>query len=118
MRIHKSVIVGLLCLISIIAHAVTRTVSLDGSQQYTSIQTAVSASSPGDTVLAYPGRYLENISIQVNGVTIVSLEAITGNPVYIDSTIIDGCRASRGILVNDNVRSINIRGFSVTDSRV
>ncbi len=91
---------------------------MDGSQQYTSIQTAVSASSPGDTVLAYPGRYLENISIQVNGVTIVSLEAITGNPVYIDSTIIDGCRASRGILVNDNVRSINIRGFSVTDSRV
>ena len=118
MNLHKRIIIVLFLVIGIAAHAVTRTVSLDGSQQYTSIQAAVSASSPGDTVLVYPGRYLENISVQVNGVSIVSLEAITGNSAYIDSTIIDGCRASRGILVDDNVRNINIRGFSVTDSRV
>ncbi|MGI6198745.1 MAG: hypothetical protein ACOYIS_06455, partial [Candidatus Cloacimonadaceae bacterium] len=118
MNRYRIIVVVLLSVLSIAAHTVTRTVALDGSQQYTSIQAALSASSPGDTVLAYPGRYLENISIQVNGVTIVSLEAITGNLVYIDSTIIDGCRASRGILVDDNIRNISIRGFSITDSRV
>ena len=90
MTIHRSIIIGLLCVIGIAAHAVTRTVSLDGSQQYTSIQTAVSASSPGDTVLVYPGRYLESVIINVQGLSLVSLEAITGDPAYIDSTVIDG----------------------------
>ena len=115
MTIHRSIIIGLLCVIGIAAHAVTRTVSLDGSQQYTSIQTAVSASSPGDTVLVYPGRYLENISVWVSGVSMISLEAVTGNPAYIDSTVIDGQAISWGIWVRQNSQNITIRGFSITN---
>ncbi len=118
MRIHKSVIVGLLCMISIITHAVTRTVSLDGSQQYTSIQAAVSASSPGDTVLVCPGRYIERVVIQTNGISLVSLEAVTGNPDYVNSTIIDSSLNAPGIRLNPNLQNISIRGFSVTNCRI
>ncbi len=115
MKKYRWIVIWLLCVISISAHTVTRTVALDGSQQYTSIQTAVSAASPGDTVLVYPGRYLENISVRVSGVTIISLEAITGNPAYIDSTIVDGRTISWGIWVRQNSQNILIRGFSVTN---
>ena len=117
MTIHRSIIIGLLCVIGIAAHAVTRTVSLDGSQQYTSIQTAVSASSPGDTVLVYPGRYLESVIINVQGLSLVSLEAITGDPAYIDSTVIDGNRTGGGIRVESNMQNISIRGFSITNGK-
>ena len=115
MKNYRWIVIWLLCVISISAHAVTRTVSLDGSQQYTSIQAAVSASSPGDTVLVYPGRYLENISVWVSGVSIISLEAVTGNPAYIDSTVIDGQAISWGIWVRQNSQNITIRGFSITN---
>jgi hypothetical protein len=100
------------------AHALTRIVDIEGSGQYTSIQTAVSASSPGDTVLVYPGRYLENVSIISNNISLISLEATTGNPAYIDSTIIDGRAVSWGIWVRQNSQNITIRGFTITNCRV
>lgn len=115
MKKYRWIVVGLLCIVCVAVHCVTRTVSLNGSQQYTSIQIAVSASSPGDTVLVYPGRYLENISVWVSGVTVISLEAITGDYAYIDSTIVDGQAISWGIWVRQNSQNIVIRGFSFTN---
>ncbi len=112
---HRAFIAALICMIGITAQAVTRKVALDGTQQYASIQTAVSSSSQGDTVLVYPGRYLENISVWVSGVSIISLEAVTGNPAYIDSTVVDGQAVSWGIWVRQNSQNITIRGFSITN---
>ena len=117
MKRYRWIVTGLLFAIGIGMHAVTRTVDITGAGQYTNIQTAVSASSPGDTVLVYPGRYQENISIQNNGISVISLEAITGNPVYIDSTIIDGQAISWGIWVRQNSQNITIRGFSITNCK-
>ena len=108
----------MLCIVCVAVHCVTRTVSLNGSQQYTSIQIAVSASSPGDTVLVYPGRYLERVLIQTNGIALFSLEAITDNPAFIDSTIIDTSLSASGIRVSPNLQNIRIRGFSVTNCRI
>jgi len=71
--------------------AFTHTVDLDGTGQYTSIQSAINASALGDTVLVYPGRYLENIIIQTNNLTLISQEYFTNNPAYIGSTIIGLC---------------------------
>ncbi len=117
MNRYRWIVTWLLCLIGIGLHAVTRIVDITGAGQYTSIQAAVSASSSGDTVLVHPGRYQENISIQNNNISVISLEAITGNPIYIDSTIIDGRAISWGIWVRQNSRNITIRGFSITNCK-
>jgi len=99
-------------------HAVTRTVDITGAGQYTSIQTAVTASSPGDTVLVYPGRYYENIRISNSDISLISLEAITNESAYIDSTIIDGGLVSSGLWVSENMQLVTIRGLTITNCRV
>ncbi|MDP3114516.1 MAG: hypothetical protein Q8M98_07040 [Candidatus Cloacimonadaceae bacterium] len=81
-----TLLLAFLRLVSIV-EALTRTVNIDGTGQYTSIQAAINASSPGDTVLVYPGRYLENISIiQKSNISVISLEATSGN-----ATIVEDC---------------------------
>ena len=110
-----TLLLTLIGLVSIV-EALTRTVNIDGTGQYTSIQSAVNASASGDTVLVYPGRYLENISIiQKSNVSVISLEATSGNPTYIESTIIDGQAISWGIWIRQNSQDITIRGFSITN---
>ena len=118
MKMYRWIITVLLCMMSISMYAVTRIVDITGAGQYTSIQTAVTASSAGDTVLVYPGRYQENINISVGNITIISLEYAFNDPSYIESTIIDGGLNAQGIRINQNVQNINIRGFSITNSRI
>jgi hypothetical protein len=118
MKRYRWIVTGLLCMIGIGLHAVTRTVDITGAGQYTSIQTAVSESSQGDTVLVYPGRYMENVNISVSNIAVVSLEYASNDPSYIESTIIDGSLNAPGIRINQNVQNVTIRGFSITNSRI
>ncbi|MCB5260750.1 MAG: T9SS type A sorting domain-containing protein [Candidatus Cloacimonetes bacterium] len=111
-----TLLLTLIGLVSIV-EALTRTVNLDGTGQYTSIQSAINASSSGDTVLVYPGRYLENIVIQTNNLTITSQEYFTNNPAYIDSTVIDGRQLSFCIRIYSNTQGIIVRGFSITNGK-
>ncbi|MCB5267011.1 MAG: hypothetical protein LHW46_02735, partial [Candidatus Cloacimonetes bacterium] len=98
--------------------ALTRIVDIDGAGQYTSIQAAINESAPGDTILVYPGRYLENISIiQKSNISVISLEATSGNPTFIRSTIIDGQAISWGMWIRQNSQNITIRGFSITNCK-
>ncbi|MDD5536687.1 MAG: DUF1565 domain-containing protein, partial [Candidatus Cloacimonetes bacterium] len=92
--------------------AATLTVKQDGTGDYTVIQTAIDAANPGDTVLVYPGRYYENITLQTSNITLMSLEGTTGDPALIDSTIIDGNRTDRCIEIMQE--GIVVRGFSLT----
>jgi len=117
MNRYRCIVTGLLCVIGIGVHAVTRTVDITGAGQYTSIQAAITASSQEDTILVYPGRYYENISIQTSGISVISLEALTGDTEYVDSTIIDGGAISWGIWVRQNSQNIAIRGFSITNCK-
>lgn len=66
----------------------TRTVSLDGTQQYTSIQAAVNDSRHGDVVQVYPGCYEENIEFIDYNISLVSLYATDPQQQYIENTII------------------------------
>jgi len=93
-----------------------RTVSLNGSQQYTTIWDAVQASVSGDTVLVYPGRYRQYTEIGTNNLSIISLEFYSHNPAYIDSTIIYGDQRSQCFRVNSNTQGTLIRGFSCTNA--
>ncbi|MDD4308981.1 MAG: T9SS type A sorting domain-containing protein [Candidatus Cloacimonetes bacterium] len=97
--------------------ALTRTVDINGTGQYTSIQSAVTASSPGDTVLVYPGRYYENVNLSINNLILVSLEYSTNDQSFILTTIIDGGLNSSGIRINQNIQNIGVRGFSITNSK-
>jgi hypothetical protein len=109
------ILLTLVLLIPGLAMGITRTVKLDGSGDYTSIQAALNAAQSGDTVLVYPGRYYENLRIQTDNLNLISLEAQTNNPAYIDSTIIDGNRTSAAISVTLSRQNILIRGFSLVN---
>jgi hypothetical protein len=94
--------------------SVTRTVAIDGTQQYTSIQAAVYDSGHGDVVLIYPGRYQESVTLNGCNITITSLFLSDPDPSIINDTIIDGN-------VNSCIRAINgaivtINGLTLTNN--
>jgi len=80
---------------------------LDGTQQYVSIQAAVNDSRHGDVVLVYPGRYVENISLNHYNITIESMYSIDPQDIYIESTIIDGNMNSCIRVVNGETLTIS-----------
>ena len=100
-----------------LAFGIVHRVIQDGSGDYTLIQAALDACNPGDTVLVYPGRYYENLIIQTNDVSLISLEAITGSEVYIDSTIVDGTMQSPTLSIYVNRQNISVRGLSFTNGK-
>jgi hypothetical protein len=92
----------------------TRTVSLDGTQQYTSIQAAVNDSRHGDMVQVYPGRYEENIEFIDYNISLVSLYSTDPQQQYIENTIIDGNLGSCIRIVNGE--TIIIDGFTLVNN--
>jgi len=93
----------------------TLRVALDGTQPYTVIQEAITASTDGDTVLVYPGRYIENVDYNGKNITLASLELTTGNPAYRDSTIIDGNQNGSVIKSTAAISIAEVRGFTLTN---
>ncbi|MDD2228824.1 MAG: FlgD immunoglobulin-like domain containing protein [Candidatus Cloacimonetes bacterium] len=94
--------------------AVTLQVAIDGSQAYTSIQSAINASVNGDMVLVHPGRYYENVVLDAKRITLCSLEATTNDSTYIGSTIIDGNNAGSCIrFYNQAQQGSTLRGLTL-----
>ena len=58
--------------------------------EFRTIQEAIDVTQYGDSILVRPGRYEENLNLSGHSIFIGSLYAITHDPTYIDSTIIDG----------------------------
>ena len=111
MKIHfLLLILTLPCLIL----STTRTVSLDGTQQYTSIQAAVNDSRHGDVVQVYPGRYEGNIEFIDYNISLVSLYATDPQQQYIENTIIDGNMNSCFRVINGE--TITITGFTMVNN--
>lgn len=99
------------------ASAATLKVALDGTQPYTSIQTAIDVSAHGDTVLVYPGRYFENIQFFGKNITLASLELVSGDPDYKYQTIIDGNHQNSVIQIRNGESDVTIRGFSIVNGK-
>ena len=112
----KKLILMSILLLSLSAWAATRHVSLDGTQAYTSIQSAINDAQSGDLVLVHPGRYIENIDLSnKQNLILASLEYTTGDTTYISTTIIDGSlNENSTVLFYENAVSITLRGFSIT----
>ncbi|MCJ2556432.1 MAG: right-handed parallel beta-helix repeat-containing protein [Candidatus Thermoplasmatota archaeon] len=109
----RSILVSLLVLTSVFAivtvlpesvSAVTRYVGGAGPGNYTTIQTAVNAANPGDTVYVYGGIYRENI---------VVTKSVFLNGESRETTIIDGHNGPEGILFAAN--SATVSGFTITN---
>lgn len=109
----------LMILLPLICYGITRQVALDGSQAYTSIQTAINDAVSWDVVLVHPGRYIENINMSnKSNIILASLEYTTADTSYISSTIIDGGGGNNStILCYENTQNCTISGFSITGGR-
>ncbi len=91
-----------------------RTVSLDGTMQYTQIQSAINASTQGDTVLVYPGRYLENVLFNGRNILLSSLYLFNQADSLIEQTIIDGHQNGTCVrIVNGESYQATLNGFTV-----
>ncbi|MDP8322275.1 MAG: choice-of-anchor Q domain-containing protein [Candidatus Stygibacter australis] len=99
-----------------ILQGTTIIVDIEGAGNYLSIQEGINASTNGDTVLVYPGRYYENIDYNGKEITVASLELTTGNRDYVHNTIIDGNQNSCCVALHNNEGEGTIlRGFTITN---
>ena len=91
LKIKKLFIFSILSFFSFsLLYSSTITIDINGGGNYSTIQEGIDASANGDTVLVYPGTYYENVNFNGKSITLASLELITGDESYADSTVIDG----------------------------
>ncbi|MBV7409291.1 right-handed parallel beta-helix repeat-containing protein [Maritimibacter sp. DP1N21-5] len=73
---------------------------------FTSIQSAINASAPGDTILVHPGHYAENLVIRTNQISLIAV----GGP---EATRIDPADSLRDTLEIAGADSITVTGFTL-----
>lgn len=95
---------------------------------FSTIQSAVNASSIGDTVLVSPGTYFENIKFRGKGVLLTSYFILNHDTSYISNTIINGSTplipdsASTLIITRPSISyandsSVTVMGFTITGGK-
>ncbi|MDP8240673.1 MAG: T9SS type A sorting domain-containing protein [Candidatus Hatepunaea meridiana] len=85
---------------------------------YETIQDAIDEAEDGETVLVFPGTYVENIDFIGKDIVVGSLFLTTENDAYIDSTVIDG--DSSGTVVtfeNEESENAELVGFIIRNGR-
>jgi hypothetical protein len=111
------------CLIVLVAISAILPVSADiinvpGDQS--TIQAGINAAVDGDTVLVEPGVYYENINFRGKGVVLGSRYILERDPVYIETTIIDGSNpadpdtASCVLIISGEDSTTVLEGFTLT----
>ncbi len=94
----------------------TITVKQDGTGDFTTIQAAIDSAQNGDTVLVWPGVYMENIIISDKSLTLGSLTLTTGDLNYMYQTIIDGNHVEN-CLITKLFGNIVINGFTFRNGK-
>ncbi len=90
----------------------------DGSaaRPFATIQHGIDVASDGDTVLAHPGVYRENIDFNGKNITVGSLFATIANEDYILQTVIDGDRNGHVVaFVNGETAAARLTGFTISN---
>lgn len=81
--------------------------STDQPADFSSIQAAVDNSYPGDTILVYPGVYVEDVEIGVEGLTLISA---SGSP---SDTIVHAASNSDDVF-SVTANGVGIKGFCIS----
>ncbi len=80
-------------------------------QPYATIQSAVDAASPGDTIVVHPGIYIETVDVAKSHITIGSL---LGNP---SDTIVDAGGADDHVFDITNQTGVTLTGFTIRNAK-
>lgn len=75
--------------------------------KYQTIQSAIDAASPGDTIIVEPGTYAENITINKSDLTVVSVE-------YLGATI-DASGVKDAVLIT--APGVTLDGFNIVEAK-
>ncbi len=92
-------------------------------QQYATIQSAINAAAHGDTVVAAPGTYYENLNFRGRRIVVASQFLLNGDEAFIRATIINGSRpqhpdtASCVLFINREDTTAALVGFTLTGGR-
>ncbi len=105
---------SLILLFSNQAHAETITVDDDLSADFNNIQAAIDSAGHGDTIIVYPGTYVENINFNGKNITLSSTNP--NDPNEVAATIIDGGQ-NGSVVTFENGEDANcvLDGFTVTN---
>jgi len=106
-------ILAILLLLPLTLGAAILHVALDGSQAYSSVQSAVNAAAEQDTILIHPGTYYENIEIIGQKLTIGSLELTTADSTYITQTVIDAHQSGSCFSITE-ASEVTLQGLYLT----
>ncbi|NQT64852.1 MAG: T9SS type A sorting domain-containing protein [FCB group bacterium] len=112
----KPILIFLFVFVSVcsLLNSVTYHIKQDGTGNFTTIQAGIIASSNTDTVLVYPGIYLENVDYLEKSITLASLYLTTGNEDYVDQTIIDGNQSGSCVEIRNCNEAYNtLCGFTL-----
>lgn len=89
-------------------------ITINVPDDFETIQTAINMAQRGDTILVRPGTYVENLDFRGISVTLASLFLTTGDPAYIDSTVIDGNGSDAVVKYNSREDSQSkLTGFTI-----
>ncbi len=105
--VSRKIIIYILAILVNTGFAGAATLNVGKGQAYASIQSAVEAANPGDTVVVNDGIYNENVLIKKNDITLIGKNR--------EKTIIDGGKASSGIRIDES-HNVRISGFTVRNS--
>ncbi len=95
---------------------ITFTVKLDGTGDYTSIQSAIDGVSDGQIIVVYPGTYYENINFNGKAIIVESLFSSSQIAATIDETIINGGGSGNVVRINSGEGSeTKLIGFTITN---
>ncbi|MDQ3019089.1 MAG: T9SS type A sorting domain-containing protein [Bacteroidota bacterium] len=113
----------LICLFLLALNLPAAALVINVPSQYSTIQSAINASSNGDTVLVQPGTYLENINFRGKKIVLTSRYYQANNYSFIQSTIINGSNppnpdtASCVIMHNGEDSTTVLQGFTITGGK-
>ncbi|NQU32538.1 MAG: T9SS type A sorting domain-containing protein [Bacteroidetes bacterium] len=112
---YKTTTTFIILLLTLASLANQLTVKQDGTGDHTIIQEAINQATEGDTVLVWPGTYVENINFTGKNITVASLNLTTADSIYKHNTIINGNQNGTCVLVNNGETDAILHGLTITN---